>query len=191
MTYTRKQWIAAIIWTVLSALIIPAAIVYGGDTATSFKYGKNIFVKGGAFTGWTRLEKEIQTKHTTIRFSNPSDLIKFNRSIASWGWFTKKTAAENVDAIFERVVEILGMEKKYKKVVIDLSQDRETLKTIWDKPDMPLAFYGNGTIYSHIDDIDRGVLAHEMCHHVINGYLLVRPPNKTAEILAHHIDRTL
>ncbi len=32
MTYIRKQWIAAIIWTTLSALIIPAAIVYGAET---------------------------------------------------------------------------------------------------------------------------------------------------------------
>ncbi len=174
---TRKQWIAAIIWTTLSALIIPAAIVYGAEV------------------------QDYHTGYTTIRLNTPTDLINFNRSISGLGYFTflsKKPAWERVNEIYLQVIIILGMEKgSYPLLVIDISHDKETLLKIWNRgrkvadTKAPLAFYGNGTIYSHIDDINRGRLAHEMAHHIIDTYLLVRPPSKTAEILAQHVEKML
>ncbi len=80
---------------------------------------------------------------------------------------------------------------------IDTTLDRETLLKIWNHgrkvPDQkpPKAFYKYGKVHIHIDDLRRGVLAHEMAHHIINTYFLVRPPTKTTEILAQYVERMI
>ncbi len=174
MTHTRKKWIAILTTWFIICPLVSCGIVHAA---------------------------EIQTKHTAIRFNSPADLIRFNRAISGPGIFTflsDKTAGERVDEIFERVQDILGMtDQAFPGLPIDITQDRETLlkilnqgRTISDTK-VPKGFYKYRTVYMFIGDVAAGVLAHEMAHHIIDTYLLVRPPSKTAEILAQYVERNL
>ena len=48
--------------------------------------------------------------------------------------------------------------------------------------------YERNTIFVNVKDVNEGMLAHEMAHAIIDHYLIVRPPNATAEILARYVD---
>ena len=47
------------------------------------------------------------------------------------------------------------------------------------------------TIYLQVEDINEGMLAHEMAHAIIDNFLQVRPPSASAEILARYVDAHL
>jgi len=156
---------------------------------------------------WRRLE----TKHTIIQYKTRKDLEKFDRKIdysagrstfsrmfGSSGSSASGTALANkIDALYERVQEILEMRGKMKKVIINVYANEYELDQ---------AYYGitgarcrirawyiyeSNTVYINADDVHEGMLAHEIAHAVIDHYLLVRPPRATAEILAHYVDKHL
>ena len=42
-----------------------------------------------------------------------------------------------------------------------------------------------------VQDINEGILAHEMAHAIIDHFFDIRPPRATAEILARYVDKHL
>lgn len=150
----------------------------------------------------------IETKYTKIRYHDLKDLKKFNGSIdyspgslGLIGLFKKKSSDElandiklKVDAVYERVQEILDMRKLMKKVKINIYHSKEELHAAYQKIfNQPCHLrgwylYEFNTIYLNVDDIHEGMLAHEIAHSIIDHYLLVRPPKATAEILARYVD---
>jgi len=153
----------------------------------------------------------IETQHTLILYQTPEDLVRFDRQLkygpSSRGLkslFSQKSAENledrvrgKVDALFERVQEILEMRRKMKKPTIFVHSDRQELHAAYRKrfkrPCKIRAWYEYSTngVYLNVRDLHEGMLAHELAHAVIDHYLLVRPPAATAEILARYVDSHL
>jgi Zn-dependent peptidase ImmA (M78 family) len=104
---------------------------------------------------------------------------------------------KKVDALYERVQEILDMRKRIKKVTINIFQNKKQLRAayqeIYKKPCKLRCWYiyEYNAIYINANDLHEGMLAHEMAHSIIDHYLTVRPPRATAEILARYVDSHL
>lgn len=153
----------------------------------------------------------IDSKYTRIRYHSWKDLKKFNNNISySYrafdlkGLFTKKSPDDlkneiklKIDAVYERVQEILDMRKSMKKVIINIYHDKKALhaayQEIFEKPCRLRAWYlyELNTIYINVLDTHEGMIAHEIAHSIIDHYLLVRPPKATAEILSRYVDEHL
>ena len=153
----------------------------------------------------------LETKHTIVHYQSSSDLKKLSQKVdfspASWGLkglFAKPSPHEirsqtkkKLDALYERVQEILDMRKRMRPVVIKIYGTKKQLHAAYDdvygKPCQMRAWYiyETNTIYVTVEDIHEGILAHEMAHAVIDHYLLVRPPPATTEILARYVDSHL
>lgn len=156
---------------------------------------------------WPRLD----TRFTSIHYQEEGDLEKFYSRIdygpRHWGikrLFSssapknvQEAIVKKVDLLFERVQSILGMRKKIDKVNVRLHQDQDQLHrafyNIYRQKCHIRAWYRykNNTVYLNLQDLDEGMLAHELAHAIIDHYLLVRPPRATAEILARYVDRHL
>jgi hypothetical protein len=157
---------------------------------------------------WDRFE----TKHTVIHHHSIEDLKKFDRKIDfsiddfSLKSLFSETRQEDmmaktrmkIDALYERVQEILDMRKKSeKKVVIQLYPGKKELsqahRELFGGELRVRAWYlyELNTIFINVDDVHEGMLAHEMAHSIIDNYLTVRPPRASAEILAVYVDTHL
>ena len=153
----------------------------------------------------------LETKHTIVHYQSSSDLRKLNQKVdfspGAWGLkglFAKPSPHElrsqtkkMLDALYERVQEILDMRKRMRPVVIRIYSTKKQLRAAYDdiygKPCRLRAWYiyETNTIYVTVEDLHEGILAHEMAHAVIEHYLLVRPPPATTEILARYVDSHL
>jgi len=180
-----------------------------------------VFSPSGVVRGETSVNtlwQSLETKYTVIRYHSLEDLNKFDKKIdyspGEWGisrLFSSSGSesrmdkiGEKIDALYERVQEILDMRKKTKKLKINIYKDKNQLKIVYNKTYKkshraykssrhPRAWYIHTfkTIYINVDDLHEGMLAHEMAHSIIDHYLLVRPPPVAAEILARYVDAHL
>jgi len=180
-----------------------------------------VFYPSGAVRGKTCVEipwQKLESKYTVIHYQSLNDLKKFDRKIdyapGEWGFnrLFSRSGSDNltdklrkkVDAIYERVQEILEMRKRTKRIIIKIYNNkkrlhaafREIYKTsirAYKSRSRPRAWYTHEfkTIYLNVDDTHEGMLAHEMAHSIIDHYLRVRPPKATAEILARYVDSHL
>ena len=104
---------------------------------------------------------------------------------------------KKADAVFQRVQNILGMQKKMDKVKINIYKSKAQLNkaytALYKETCTIRAWYRhrNNTIYVNANDLHEGVLAHELAHAIVDHYLLVRPPRATAEIIARYVDSHL
>jgi len=150
----------------------------------------------------------IDTKYTKIHYHSWKDLKKFNSNIdyspSSMGlrWFFKKKSPGDIkneiklkiDAVYEKVQEILDMRKSMEKVTIYISHDKQELHSLYQEifktPCHLRAWYvyESNAVYINVDDIHEGIIAHEIAHSIIDHYLLIRPPKATVEILARYVD---
>ncbi len=155
--------------------------------------------------------KRIATKHTIIHYKSLKDLTKFNKSIdygekqpITNNLFLPlnsekliNTITKKVDNIYERVQNILDMNRKVKNARINLYSNKKDLNNayfeIYNQPCKIRAWYiyKSNTIYMNVDDLHEGILAHEIAHSVIDHYLLISPPAVSAEILARYVDSHL
>ena len=154
--------------------------------------------------------QSLPTKYTVLHFQSLKDLELFNSDIdyASGGVFQslfggaagkdlKEQVVQKVDALFVRAQEILDMRKYMRRVQINLYPNKEALAEAYQKevkkPGELRAWYTfeQHTIYVQVEDVNEGMLAHEMAHAIIDHFLQVRPPPATAEILARYVDAHL
>ena len=153
----------------------------------------------------------IATKYTEIHYQTLDDLKIFDQDIdyfpgpSGYSWMSEPKDSDNpidrikkkVDAIYERVQEILDMRKKMEKVRINIYNNKAQLESVYYKIfKKNLSFkawyiYEFNTIYLNIQDLHEGMLAHEIAHSVVDHFLSVRPPSATAEILARYVDSHL
>jgi len=149
----------------------------------------------------------VETKHTLILYRTPEDLARFDRQLkygpSSRGLknlFAQQSAdnledkvAGKVDALFERVQEILEMRRKMKKPTIFVHSNREELhgayRKLFNRPCKIRAWYQYSTngVYLNVRDRHEGMLAHELAHAITDHYLLVRPPAATTENYARYV----
>jgi len=167
-------------------------------------YSKPPYSLAQSSTPWQTLE----TKHSVIHYRSLQDLMKLRRKLrygpgsgTFFGLFSSEDPeqgaseiAAKVDAVFERVQQILGMRKAMTPVTINLYPNRAQLcqayRQIYGTECRIRAWYRfrDKTIYLNVKDLHEGILAHEMAHFIIDNYLDVRPPRATAEILARYVD---
>jgi len=153
----------------------------------------------------------IETKHIIIDYQSLEDLKTFNKKVVYYSarqslksLFSPSDSnsltdklKKKVDALYERAQEILDMRKRMNKVIINISHDEKQLQAafykIFKKKCSVRAWYiyEFNTIYINADDLNEGILAHEMAHAIIDHHFTVRPPEATAEILARYVDRHL
>ncbi len=112
-----------------------------------------------------------------------------------WGRASWVPVDIKLDAMAERVKTILGMPIQF-KIKINVYDSAESLKTAPETPLLLRAWYDRktDTIYVNKNDVDEGVLAHEMAHAVIEHYLEqfgMMLPKKAHEILARYVDTHL
>lgn len=202
-------WIGLISFAVFALpFLSPGEEAAPGKIQFSFPSSQSTSDKTEDISRW----KQVETQHTVIRYNSADDLKKFDRKINfSPGEFSlkslfsssdsgdeRKRFIEKIDALFERVQEILDMRKKSeKKVKIQLYAGKKELEEAYRE-----LFGGElnvrawylfeiNTIFINVDDVHEGMLAHEMAHAVIDNYLTVRPPRAAAEILAVYVDTHL
>lgn len=172
-----------------------------------FATGKEAYPRFSLDNRW----KQLETKHTVIQYENFEDLKDFDSSIdySPDGFSFRNlfsvgnpddpagSLARKLDALYEKVQQILDMRGTLKKVRINIYPDRERLRqaysTITGEACRLRAWYifEVNTIYVNKDDVDEGIIAHEMAHSIIDHYFSVRPPEATAEILATYVDQHL
>ncbi len=155
--------------------------------------------------------QRIETKHTIIQYETFEDLKDFDSNIdyspegfsllnlfsAGDSDNPAGSLAKKLDSLYERVQQILDMRGMLKKVRINIYSNRRRLHeaylSITGQECRVRAWYifEVNTIYINIDDVDEGIIAHEMAHSIIDHYFAVRPPSATAEILATYVDQHL
>jgi len=173
-----------------------------------------LFFIQGVFSAFASDElswKETKTRYTILRYQTLEDLIEFSKKInyspgaSGLGWLTHGSSSRSledrlkakIDAIFQRVQQILDMRRKIEMVHIDLYQNKgqlsDAFKGLYHKECRLRAWYAfeKHTIYLNLEDLHEGMLAHEMAHAIIDHYFAMRPPSATAEILARYVDSHL
>lgn len=185
-----------------------AADTKAGHIKFTFVKKKSGKKKGPIHFSGNRLE----TKYTAIQYRSSKAFKKFNRKIdyspggtslrglfsSSKGVDTKSKVKFKIDALYERVQEILDMRKRSKKkLIIDIYDNKremgKTYKKLYGGKLVVRAWYvfELNTIFVNANDVNEGMLAHEMAHSIINHFLTVRPPRASAEILAVYVDTHL
>ncbi|KKN10556.1 hypothetical protein LCGC14_1035440 [marine sediment metagenome] len=137
---------------------------------------------------------KITTKHTDISVKSLKIMEKFHRKISSYVFFAPKYDAdsmkEKIDTIFESVQSALGMEGEMPLLHIKLYFEKEFKWLLADNGKRRCFYlYDYKTIYVNVDDIHTGMLAHEICHHIVDSWFGGPPPRKTAEFIATGVDR--
>ncbi len=176
------------IWIVFT-ILMPWGMAQGGTSES---------------VAWLNLE----TRYTIIHYQSLRGLKKFNNKLdfspGNRGFgrlFTRPESnvmmhnlKKKIDALYERVQEILDMRKRMKKVIINIYHNKKQLDDAYYRICRRKCrirawyIYEYNTIYVNVDDLHTGMLAHEMAHSIIDNYLTVRPPSPTAEILARYVD---
>ncbi|MCF8125584.1 MAG: hypothetical protein K9J51_05100 [Desulfotignum sp.] len=158
------------------------------------------FSQTGSQPGHIAWQAEEGT-HVVIFYQDTRDLARFNSKISSPGETASDqsahTAAQKVDALFEKARDILGMHGFVNQIKIRVYKNKEQLDKayydIYQSRSDSRAWYTHTklTIYVQLHDLHDGMLAHELAHAVIDHYLMVPPPARTAEILARYVDTHL
>lgn len=155
--------------------------------------------------------QSIETKYTVIYYKTLLDLNNFNNHInypQETSDLKRRFYPENsnvlagrieikVDALYERVQEILDIGKILDKVAIYIFHNNVSLNhaihRISKKEGRQRSWYyhpGN-TIYINANDVSERMLAHDMALSIIYHHLNLPPSQATAKILARHVDRNL
>ena len=155
--------------------------------------------------------QQIHTENTILYFQSLEDLHRFNARIG-YDLNCKKdettidqkiasaladTIAKKVDALFERSQEVLEMQGFTNKISVKIFNNQQQLNqafyNLYKKECNVRAWYTHEklTVYIQLDDLHEGMLAHEFAHAIINHYMIIPLPGKTAEILARYVDTHL
>lgn len=156
------------------------------------------------------LSRRLETRHAVLHYQSLEDLARFESNVRYGHGFGRffsprpkgddllNAVAVKVDALYERVQEILDMRGDMAKVVLRLYPNQDALalayRALTGSSNLRVRawyMYERNTIYLNARDVNEGIVAHEMAHAIIDHYLLVRPPRATAEILARYVDEHL
>ena len=207
-----SRWVFIILSTLAILIIQTGAVIEGQETdKIPFQLPalKPVAIqpKAGSSLVW----KTMETRFAKIFYQTLRDLKRLERSIDYGGGGTSllgiipftnganptSALSTKVDALAERVQEILDMRMRMGKVAIRVYSDKKQLHEAYYRL-MGTAcevrawyVFEENTMYINADDVHEGILAHEMAHAIIDHYFAVRPPKATAEILARYVDQHL
>ena len=154
---------------------------------------------GTVASAGTNHRYHFSTDYATVHYSSEaaheSFLVKLREgeSKPRYANFT----GSSVDRIVFRVRNLLGVHTSGFHFNIYILDNSEQLKTIYREMgltgNVPAAFYtrSTGSIFISLDDLNCGVLAHEVAHAVINSHYTPPLPTRMQEILARFVDKNL
>ncbi len=141
-----------------------------------------IFYKPGADLG--RIESNLRRRAAYFSSDMPGDYASVEEKIRY-----------QMDAIFRRSEDILGMRPANIHIKIKIFRNRKELNNeyikIFDaKGEGPKTFYVDkySTIYISEQDVSDSIMAHEMGHAIVDRYFTVIPPDRIRELLAEYVD---
>jgi len=148
--------------------------------------------------------EEVKSRYSLIRFEKQRQLRLFNKrlSLGSLAYLLRSKHAvtvqdevkNKIDVIIEKTETILEMYPNRFHVTLELlDSTSEVGKIYYSKYNQRagyIAFYdpGDKTVYTSVDDVRLGVLAHELAHAIINHYFKVAPSVKIHELLAQYVE---
>ncbi|MBI9074483.1 MAG: hypothetical protein JEZ02_03650 [Desulfatibacillum sp.] len=155
--------------------------------------------------------KTLETQFTKIQYLSQDDLKHFHdslnfgpgkwsakRIIESQGSSGLESSLKNkVDAMYERVQDILDMRPKMAAVRIRVLPDKKYLTREYESIYKARCnvrswyLYEANTIYINSQDIHEGILAHEMGHAISDHFLVIRPPRVSAEVWSMYVEAHL
>lgn len=150
----------------------------------------------------------LESNFARLAFSNKDDIARLEKKISfgdSGGWFASSDPAaieerlqHKIDAVYDKVQRILDMRKSQQQKVLvrvatDKTEQAATFFKVFKRNGSARAWYvyEYNTIYVNAQDVNEGMLAHELAHSIIDHYLAMRPPRASAEILATYVDKSL
>jgi len=102
---------------------------------------------------------------------------------------------ENIlDEIYLEVSDILDIHMYSFRINLEVLPDKDYLGRILQERfrkeiNVPsFYFYGRNTIYISAEEINSGVLGHEVAHAIISHYFVVPPPVKVQEVLCGYVE---
>jgi hypothetical protein len=144
------------------------------------------------------------TLYATIFYDKAEDLYRFTRNIGSGISFLGESperhpllVRKRVDMIVNKVMALLDMRPADFHFSIYLCRTASEVETAYRRLGMtgpvPLSFYSHLTrsITVSLDDINDGMLAHEIAHALICAYFVTAPPSRMQEVLAQYVDSHL
>ncbi|MGD9382849.1 MAG: hypothetical protein PVH55_02255 [Desulfobacterales bacterium] len=155
--------------------------------------------------------QHIESRYALIKYKTLEDLERFNDSIdylPSKRWLNNlfsfldpkdpiASVKQKVDALFERVQQLLDTSMCKGKVVINIYSNKKSFcdvrkRMLGDDCHFRAWYiFDRNTIYINVDDVHDGILAHEIAHVIIDHYLTIRPSTAIAEIIAVYVDENL
>ena len=155
--------------------------------------------------------QQIHTENTILYFQTQDDLYRLNTRLnndlndqnheqsVDLRLFPDMAGivAKKMDALFVRSQGILEMHGFTNKINVKLFKNQQQLShaffTLYEKECTVRAWYTHETltVYIQLDDIHDGMLAHEFAHAIINHYMVIPLPGRSAEILARYVDTHL
>jgi len=161
-------------------------------------------------TGYSQEEDMsfFSSKFCSVSYENNVDLRKVNRRLnlgfsnfysprshkESPGISTADIVSDKLDAIFNRVEDILDMYPEKIHVTVNIYKTREELNEVYEgffnEPNKAISFYiyKTNTIYTIESQLNENILSHEMAHCIIDHYFVILPPKKIQEMLAVYVD---
>jgi hypothetical protein len=141
---------------------------------------------------------DLERMESCIRFSPEAMGLKtlFSFSVSKPADI-EASLQQKVDAVFERVQQILDMRSRMNKIRINVYSDKEALGRAYIRLTGNILntrawyVYEANAVYLNAKDVHEGILAHELAHAIIDNYFAVRPPRATAEILSRYVDAHL
>ena len=104
---------------------------------------------------------------------------------------------KTLDEIYLEVSDILDIHMYSYRIKLQVLPNKayvsEVLQEHYSKKiDMPsFYFYEKNTIYISADQINAGILAHEVAHAIVSHYFVVPPPAKVQEVLCGYVEYSL
>jgi len=173
------------------------------------KYSPGQILRGE--TSRTTPWQHIESRYALIKYKSLEDLERFDKSIdylpGNWGLnnlFSSlgpkdpiASVKQKVDALFERVKQILDTDICKDKVIINIYPNKKSFYEVRNKmigEDCHFRawyIFKSNAIYINIDDVHDGILAQEMAYAIIDNFVTVRLPRATSKVLALHVEESL
>lgn len=162
-----------------------------------------VILMTGAASAYDAPQKTLETKYAELYFRDDDALRSFGRQIGAISFFsrdesrTAELVAAQLEDIVSRVRRRLDMYPDGLRFKIRIYPTHLEIQAVYMTFDInakaPIAFYAHAarSIYVSLEDVNDGVLAHEIAHAVISIYFVTPPPARMQEILAQYVDRHL
>ena len=181
--------------------------IYYEEHKRKYSPGQEVWGETSRTTPWQHIESRCALiKYKALedleRFDDSIDYLPGNRGLNNLFSFLEPkdpiaSVKQKVDALFERVQQILDMDICRDKVIINIYSNKKSFYEVRNQmigEDCRFRawyIFERNTIYINVDDVYNGILAQEMAYAVIDHFVTVRLPRATSKVLALYVEENL